>query len=24
LPGMFGMFEIDRGHEPTRWTFTAE
>jgi hypothetical protein len=24
LPGMFWMFEIDRGHEPTRWTFTAE
>jgi hypothetical protein len=24
LPGMFRMFENDRGHEPTRWTFPAE
>jgi hypothetical protein len=24
LPGMFGMFEDDRHHEPTRWTFGGD
>lgn len=24
LPGMFGMFEDDRHHEPTRWTFRGD
>jgi hypothetical protein len=24
LPGMFGMFEDDRHHEPTRWTFPGD
>ena len=24
LPGMFGMFETDQAHQPTRWTFGFE
>ena len=24
LPGMFGMFEDDRHHKPTRWTFPGD
>jgi hypothetical protein len=24
LPGMFGMFEDDRHHKPTRWTFSGD
>ena len=24
LPGMFGMFESDQSHEPTRWQFEGD
>jgi hypothetical protein len=24
LPGMFGMFETDQSHQPTRWTFADD
>ena len=24
LPGMFGMFETDQSHKPTRWTFAGD